>query len=161
MRSCRLKNQKLCSLFHFWRKETRQNMTLRIRYLEYCQAQEDALSKRFFSQWRVATKQRRLVYRVLTRACDAWSVRLREEHYAANVPRVLHDCMSVWSMQVHVSREDRRLQSLCDYIKEKRNMTLSRRIFENWNRTMMEMTSFRVDSINILQSKRVHDTLQD
>ncbi len=158
---CRLKNQKLCSLFHFWRKETCQNMTLRIRYLEYCQAQEDALSKRFFSQWRVATKQRRLVYRVLTRACNAWAVRLREEHYAANVPRVLHDCMSVWSMQVHVSREDRRLQSLCDYIKEKRNMTLSRRIFENWNRTMMEMTSFRVDSIDRIQSKRVHDTLQD
>lgn len=40
-------------------------------------------------------------------------------------------------------------------------MTLSRRIFENWNRTMMKMTSFRVDSINRLQSKRVHDTLQD
>ena len=157
---CRLMNKKVCSMFHFWRNTTSHSMALKTRYLEFCQGQEETLKKELFHEWKSATRHRRLLCRVFDRACQAWSLRLAEDRYFADVPRVLHECMSFWSMHVHISREDRHLEKIGLHVQHVRSRDLLKTVIKSWKRITVERAACRADIIDTRTSKQNRDILQ-
>lgn len=157
--ACRIQNQKMCTLFHFWRDDTSKNLDLRCRYQAYRETQDVRIMQSVLDTWKLTTERCRLLSRVFDLACQAWSARLLEESYYADTQRILRDCMSFWSIHVHVTREKKRLERICIRIQDQKQGRMLGLIMEQWRATTCDSVMSRMSILDSITSRNQRNTL--
>jgi hypothetical protein len=109
--SCRRLNRLKCSIFHYWRLKTAISTRLELLLIDFTTKKEAETLHKALHTWKNGAQHRALLKRVFSNACDAWSIRLAEEKYFS-APSVKRLCFSAWSVFMHQSREQRRLQHI-------------------------------------------------
>ena len=151
--SCRRLNRLKCNIFHSWRLKTAISTKLELLLIDFTMKREAETLQRALHTWKTGAQHRLLLKRVFTNACDAWSIRLDEETYYA-APSMKRLCVSAWSVFVHQSREERRLQHIHDCMHASHQNRLLRSITDSWKQHTRFVISERNQRLSLLSSQR-------